>query len=377
MTLMTSIPVKSSQGNYSIMIGNHLLSQAGALIEKVPAPALSSKSSAFSRKVMVVSQAKIAKHYLSVLRNSLIAKGFCVSVHLVPDGEAAKTEKELFRLYAVLLKEGFERRDILIGLGGGVVGDLTGFAASSYLRGVCFINIGTTLLAQVDSSIGGKTGINLLEGKNLVGAFYPPKLVISDMSVLRTLPEREYKASLAEVIKYGIIRDLKLFRFLEQNVSKILARNPDALSRIVTACSRIKASVVSRDEKETKGERMILNYGHTFGHAFEQVLNYKNIMHGEAVSVGMICAARLASRLGLFSVADERRQSQLILKLGLPVSLSKFKIKLQAVLPAMNRDKKKSSGKLKFVLPDRIGHVVIRKDIPAHLIRESIELVIS
>jgi len=256
------------------------------------------------------------------------------------------------------------------GWGGGVVGDLSGYAASSYLRGVPFANIGTTLLAQVDSSIGGKTGINLREGKNLVGAFYPPKAVFSDIGTLRTLPQREFRASLAEVVKYGMIRNPQLFRDLENRAPSILAKEKSILTKVVTACARIKTQVVSRDEKETRGERMILNYGHTFGHAFEQAVRYRSIMHGEAVSIGMVCAAQLAQKLKLLSGLDVLRQTDLLKRLGLPVSIGKYRLKVQVLCQAMMYDKKRKSGKLRFILPDRIGHVVVRDDIPMHLVRK-------
>ncbi len=368
---MKIITVQSSKGSYPIFVGVNLLAKAASLLETY---ASGFKGAGLSRpKVMIVTQNPIACRHLRPVLKSFAGKRIKVYVHFVPDGEKAKSNFELFRLYKSLISKDFERRDWLFALGGGVVGDLTGFAASSYLRGVPFVNAGTTLLAQVDSSIGGKTGINLKEGKNLIGAFYPPKLVISDLEALRTLPHREFKASLAEVVKYGIIRSPQLFRLLEKEVKRVLAKDISVLLPVVALCARIKADVVSRDERETKGERMILNYGHTFGHAFEQALGFKTFVHGEAVSVGMVCAAALAVRLSLFSQANARRQFELLRGLGLPVSLTGLNLRTNAILAAMARDKKKKAGKLRFVLPEKIGRVVIREDIALAAVRKIIQ----
>jgi 3-dehydroquinate synthase len=357
---MNEIKVKSQRGAYEILIGKALLEKTGALL----------KETGLTGKAMIVVQQPAAALYLKKVTASLQAKKIEVHTHTIADGEAAKSEGELFRIFRALCDKDFERRDTLIALGGGVTGDLTGFAAASYMRGVPFVNIPTTLLAQVDSSIGGKTGINLREGKNLVGAFYPPKLVISDVSTLKTLPERELHASLAEVVKYGVIRDAKLFRFLETHADSILSKDPAALEKIVIASAAIKAGVVSRDEHETKGERMILNFGHTFGHGFEQALYYSKLLHGEAVSIGMVSAAQLAVHLKLFPKAQLERLTAVLHRLRLPVSLSGLDVDLESVLSAMNRDKKKKSGKLRFVLPVEIGKVIIRDDIPLGMVQD-------
>jgi len=377
---MKSIKVQSSAGSYGVYIGKDLVGKVGQFVrrQQLQERGLSRKNGVFKNrggalkqpggKMMVVTQAKVARHYLAPLQRSLEISGFKVVKHVVPDGEKAKSERELFRLYQVLLKNYFERSDSILALGGGVVGDLAGFCASTYMRGIRFINIGTTLLAQVDSSIGGKTGINLREGKNLVGTFYPPHLVIADIGVLKTLPMREFLSSLAEVVKYGMIRDARLFRLLESKTRAILARDSVVLGEVVAACARIKSCVVGRDEKEVKGERMILNYGHTFAHAFEQALGYQGLMHGEAVSVGMICAAHLAVLMGCFSKAEAHRQRDLLNRLKLPVSLVKFRISPEKILRAMMRDKKKNHGRLRFVLPERIGCVQVRDDVPLPLV---------
>lgn len=360
---MKKVSVRTSGGRYDIIIGTGLLSQAGSWIRRSGLTGTS--------KIMIVTQAPVYRFYGEALRRSL-TKYFEVRVHRLPDGEIAKSERELFRLYRELLRQGFERRDGLVALGGGVVGDVTGFAAATYLRGIPYVQIGTTLLAQVDSAIGGKTGINLPEGKNLAGAFYPPRLVISDAGVLKTLPDRHFRASLAEVVKYGVIRSGTLFRFLERNASKILRKDPSSLERIVEESSRIKAQVVGWDEFETRGERMILNFGHTFGHGFEQAGHYRRWLHGEAVSIGMVCAARMAARMKLFSGTEAVRIVRLLVALDLPVSL-RGSVKTSEVMRAMRHDKKKRGGRLRFVLPVRLGQVVVRDGVPDKLVQKVIE----
>ncbi|MFA6599730.1 MAG: 3-dehydroquinate synthase [Candidatus Omnitrophota bacterium] len=359
---MKVIEVKSRSGKYSVSIGRGLLARTGQILRR----------SRLSGKVMVVTQAGIWRRYGKALGQSLRLAGYPVSVCFVPDSETAKSEKELFRIHRELVRSRFERRDTMLAFGGGVVGDLTGFAAATYLRGVPFVNAGTTLLAQVDSSIGGKTGINLPEGKNLVGAFYPPQAVISDVATLGTLPERELRASLAEVIKYGVIRDAALFAFLERRASRILAGDIRLLEKIVATCAAIKAAVVGRDEFETGQERMILNFGHTFGHGFEQAGGYRKFLHGEAVALGMVCAAKLSVTLGLLKEADERRIEKLIERLGLPISSGGLGLKTRAVVRAMGRDKKIKEGRLRFVLPVRIGKVIVKGGLPSELAEKSV-----
>lgn len=359
---MKTTPVGSIRGNYKIVTGSRLLEKTGKLVSSL----------GLKGKVLIVTQEKIAGLHLKKVESSLKKSGYGTAVYLLPDGEPAKSKEELFRLFEFMLDRGFERRDAVLALGGGVTGDLSGFAASAYLRGVAFINVPTTLLAQVDSAIGGKTGINLNEGKNLVGAFYPPKLVISDIETLKTLPARELQASLAEVVKYGVIRDPKLFALLEKSAGKILNKDSRLLEMLVEASSRIKAGVVSRDEFETSGERIILNFGHTFGHGFEKAFDYRKLLHGEAVSIGMVCAAKLAVELKMFRRADAERLEDLLRAFHLPVSLSGLNAEAADILSAMMHDKKKKAGKLRFVLPVKIGKVTVRGDVPAHLIEKII-----
>ncbi len=357
---MKKIRVKSLQRPYEIWTGNGLLEKAGRL----------AAAAGLYGKAMIVTQELPARFYLAAVRKSLARHKFSVQVHFLPDGEAAKTQKELFSLYHALARHDFERRDMLVALGGGTVGDVTGFAAASYLRGVPFINIATTLLAQVDSAIGGKTGINLEEGKNLVGAFYPPRLVVSDARALKTLPDRTLRASFGEVVKYGMIRDSGLFNFLERSRDAVLCKNPAALERIVEASSRIKAGVVSRDEFETRGERMILNFGHTFAHGIEQALHYRKLFHGEAVAAGMALASRLAVELKMFPASHYERLIGVLESFRLPVTLSGLDVEADDILWAMGRDKKKKGGVLRFVLPSRIGRVEIRAGIPERKVRK-------
>jgi len=361
---MKTIQVKSAKGNYSVCVGRGLLAQTGGLVAGIFKP---------GTKLMIVSQKNLAP-YLKTILSSLSKKGFEVYSHRLPDGEIAKSGAELFRLSYELLAKGFERRDGIVAVGGGVVSDLAGFAASVYLRGIRYVNIATTLLAQVDSAIGGKTAIDLKEGKNLMGSFWPPALVISDVSVLRSLPQRELSASFGEVVKYGVIRDPELFNYLEKNCKKMLQKDLGAIEKVVLACARIKAGVVTRDELETRGERAILNYGHTFAHGIEGALGYRGLVHGEAVAIGMMMAAQLAADLGHCSQELPWRQMRLLVSMRLPVSIKKFNLKSSAILKAMMTDKKRSKGLLRFVLPRSIGKVTVEENIPPESIRKIIRL---
>lgn len=359
---MKSINVTGLRHAYRILVGKNLAARTGEFMKRLR----------LGGKVCVVTQRPVARYHLKRVIDSLCRAGFRSEVYLIPDSETAKSEKVLFGFFRYLLRLGFERGDSILALGGGVTGDLAGFAASIYMRGIAFVNLGTTLLAQVDSAIGGKTGINLAEGKNLVGSFYPPRLVLSDLEFLRTLPARQFKASLAEVVKYGMIRDPGLFERLENRVGEILAMSPGILEDMVTTSSRIKAGAVSRDEFETKGERVILNYGHTFGHAFEQLTGYGRLLHGEAVSLGMTVAARLAGLLGWIPGLVEVRQRRLLEQFGLPVSLKPFRLRAEAVIRSMAKDKKKSSGKIRFVLPRAVGRVSVCDTVQTDVLRASL-----
>ncbi len=273
-------------------------------------------------------------------------------VHLFDDAESAKNLKTVELIARRLVRAGADRKCLLLAVGGGVVGDVVGFVAASYLRGVALVQVPTTVVAQVDSSVGGKTGVNLPEGKNLVGAFYPPSLVLVDPEVLRTLPAREFRGGLAEVIKYGVIADAKLFAFLEQNMDRMLARDDQALEHVIRRSIEIKAQVVSKDERES-GLREILNYGHTFAHALESATRYKKFQHGEAVAWGMMCAALLGHETVHTPADDVARVIALVRRLGpLPEWPS---VPAQRLFALMRADKKTKFGKVRFVLSARIG----------------------
>lgn len=295
--------------------------------------------------------------------------GFATNLFVVPAGEGSKSPTQLAEIYDALAALAADRETPVIAVGGGVVGDLAGFAAATWNRGLPLVMVPTTLLAMVDSSVGGKVGINHATGKNLIGAFHQPKLVWIDTRLLNTLPERDYRSGLAEVVKYGVILDAEFFETLLPSAAPIIDRRPDVVRRIVSTSCRLKAGVVERDEFETTGLRAKLNYGHTFGHAFETVAGYGSWMHGEAVAAGMICASRLAEKLGRISEVLTLRQEQLLTTFGLPVRRDPA-WDVEAMLHAMRRDKKNAAGKLRFVLPSRLGEVELVSDVPEEMVRE-------
>jgi 3-dehydroquinate synthase len=298
---------------------------------------------------------------------SLEEAGYRPVVSTVEPGEANKTLQTVEQLYGVLLAERLERRSPVIALGGGVVGDMAGFVAATYLRGVPFVQCPTTLLAMVDSSVGGKTGVNVPEGKNLIGAFYQPILVVIDPRVLQTLPPRELRCGLAECVKHGMIRDESLFEFIRENTQAILDLDPDTLGELIRRNVEIKASVVMQDEKES-GVRAHLNFGHTFAHAIEATAGYGTIEHGEAVSLGMVAAVRTAVSMGLCEEALFTRLVELLEGAGMPVRASLAPD--AALQDAMKLDKKVADDRIRFVLPDRMGNVEIRDDVPASCVSE-------
>lgn len=344
---MKKIHVSLKERSYDILIGKGVLTRLPQALRGILE----------TRKVLLVSSPAIFKLYGKKTAQLLKKGGFEVSPLLLPEGEQAKSKEELFRIYSAALKAGLDRTSGLVALGGGAIGDVTGFAASTYLRGIAFINIPTTLLAQVDSAIGGKTAVNLPEGKNLAGTFYQPRLVVSDTDLIRSLPEREYKSSLAEVVKYGVIASPELFTFLERNVDKLLERDEKVLEKVICESAAIKARVVARDERELTGLRAILNFGHTFAHAYEKAAGFGKLLHGEAVAIGMCMASRLSQKRGLLSFREKMRIELLIMRLGLPSSPDKFKFNPKVILQAMQKDKKRKGGKIHFILAERIGHV--------------------
>lgn len=348
------IPVRSSAREYAVVFGSGILRRAAKEIL-----ALGRFSS-----VHIVSSPKVWRSVGKSIRRGL-ALANTRAVHLVNDDEAAKNLRTVEHLARSLSRSGADRKCLIIAVGGGVVGDVAGFVAATYLRGVALVHVPTTLVAQVDSALGGKTGVNLPEGKNLVGAFYPPLRVLADPDVLATLPPRQFRGGLAEVIKYGIIADPKLFAFLEKNFSAVLRRSPSALEYIIPRSVEIKARVVSKDERES-GLREILNFGHTFGHALESVTRYRRYQHGEAVAWGMMAAALLGHEAGLTPADDVSRIVSLVRRLGpLPPWP---RIPARAFIAAMRSDKKTRAGKLRFVLTPRIGTAQSYDDIPLDLV---------
>ncbi len=364
---MYKILVNLGKDSHPIFIGSRVLSQ------KLPSFL---KSVGAEGNILVVSQNRILrkhKPYISaVLKKAKMKPVF----HILPDGEVAKSQRELFRLYDAMLKSKLDRASFVIAFGGGTVGDVTGFAASTYKRGVGYIQIPTTLLAQVDSSIGGKTGINLKSGKNLAGTFYQPKAIFSDISLLKTLSKQTISDSLGEVVKYGMIQGGALYPWLEKNISKAAKGNIKILEKIVLESSKIKVFVIESDVDETQGFRDILNYGHTFGHAFEAALGYEKITHGRAVSVGMVAACEMAYRLGFIKRNVLDRQLRLIQSAGLPTSLKGMRLKPKAVAKYFLVDKKVRKGEVKFILPQSIGELAAVKGISPSLIEEILKTVL-
>lgn len=299
--------------------------------------------------------------YADKLGDQLTDDEWEVHLFTVDAGEQSKSGDVAQELWEVMLQEGADRKSIVLAIGGGVVGDLAGFVAATFARGLDFFQVPTTLLAQVDSSVGGKVGINLPGAKNMVGAFWQPRGVLIDVDVLSTLPDREYRAGLAEVVKYGVILDADFFEYLEQHVDAINAHDPEVLTYVVERCCRLKADVVEQDEREISGLRAVLNYGHTFAHAFETAGEYGLLLHGEAVAIGMECAARLAHRMGRIDEEFISRQTALLKALHLPTEVPDFDG--DELVRIMRRDKKSDEGRLRFVLPTKLGHVELVKDV--------------
>ena len=342
---MQTLTVSLAERSYPIHIGAGLCTQAQLIPEKL-----------LQGKAVVITNDTVAPLYLESVLSGLRASGAeCLPI-VLPDGEAYKSWETLNKIFDELLSHRCERKTPLIALGGGVVGDLTGFAAATYQRGVPFIQIPTTLLAQVDSAVGGKTAINHPLGKNMVGAFYQPQVVIADMDTLRTLPPRELAAGLAETIKYGFIRDPQFLDWLEKNIERLNAREPEALAYAVERSCQNKAEVVANDERET-GERALLNFGHTFGHAIETGMGYGAWLHGEAVAAGMVMAARFSEKLGLIGKSDVQRVVDILLRAKLPVDAPA--LGAERYLDLMGHDKKVEGGKIKFILLRKPGEAYI------------------
>lgn len=356
---MRTLSVALDARSYPIHIGTGLLADPGLIL-----PYLKTK------RVAVITNTVVGPLYLAPFVAGLRERGLRVTEIVLPDGEAHKDWPTLNLIFDGLLGERCDRSTTLIALGGGVVGDMVGFAAASYQRGVPFIQVPTTLLSQVDSSVGGKTAINHPLGKNMIGAFYQPRLVLADIATLNTLPDRELKAGLAEVIKYGLIRDLPFLEWIEANLERLLARDADALAEAVERSCRNKAEVVAADETE-QGERATLNLGHTFGHAIETGLGYGEWLHGEAVAAGAVMAAELSHRLGWITEADVARVRRIHERAGLPVKGAP--LGADRYLELMAHDKKVSDGTLRLVLLKAIGKAVISAEASTAEIRATIE----
>lgn len=339
------VPVALQQNGYQIHIG-----QSG--LEDLPDLFASSLG---TRHVVVISDENVAAHYLNPVTQGLSRAGNRVDSIVVAPGEKSKSIDQANQLWQRMMELKSDRSSVVVALGGGVVGDLAGFIAATFMRGVPLVQIPTSLLAQVDSSVGGKTGVNLPQGKNLVGSFLQPQFVLISAATLRTLDEANFRAGMAEVVKYGVIMDEAFFGWLEQHVDAINDRDEKVLTQLIAKCCQCKASVVEEDERETTGRRAILNYGHTFGHAIESVYGYGSYLHGEAISIGMTCAARLAVDLSWIDSRDLDRQTQLLSALGLPVESPEGR--RDELLAAMKRDKKSSGGQVQLILPERIGQV--------------------
>ena len=320
-----------------------------------------------ARHAVLITDTNVQEPHATDAAESLGQKIAKVDLIALEPGEASKSVEMASGLWNGLLELGADRRTVVVAVGGGVVGDLAGFVAATYARGIGFFQVPTTLLAQVDSSVGGKVGIDLPAAKNMVGAFLQPMGVLIDTSTLATLPDRDYKAGFGEVVKYGVILDAQLFDQLEADVPQLLARDPAVLARVVARCCRLKADVVEQDEREETGLRAILNYGHTFGHALETLTGYGTYLHGEAVAIGMLCASRLAERLGRVDAQFTARQRRLLESLGLPVDLPD--LDPEQVLATMLHDKKTEHGRLRIILPTRMGNVELVGDIDAGDVR--------
>ena len=356
---MLCVNVELQERRYPILIGNGLLQDERSYPVKR------------GERVMIVTNPTVAQFYLDTVTFALKKRGCEVDHVLLPDGEKYKTLESLNLIFTALLQGNHGRDTTIIALGGGVIGDVAGFAAASYQRGVRLIQIPTTLLSQVDSSVGGKTAVNHELGKNMIGAFYQPSMVIIDTHTLDTLPKREVNAGLAEVIKYGAILDYEFFEWLEAHIDELVALNNESLQHCIARCCQIKADVVARDETE-KGDRALLNLGHTFGHAIETHLGYGNWLHGEAVSTGMMIAAALSEQLGDISVADVSRLEKLLARANLP-TLSPDSMQPEDYLPHMMRDKKVLAGKLRLVLLKSLGQAYIATDTDKDLVLNAIK----
>jgi 3-dehydroquinate synthase len=361
-----TVSVQLGNRSYAIKIAPGLIDQLGRGCARLKLGA----------RCAIITDTNVGRRFAKAAFNSLVTTGFSPSLIVVPAGETAKSLKTVQTCYDLLAAHRLERKSFIVALGGGVVGDLAGFVAATYLRGIAFVQVPTTLLAQVDSSVGGKVGVNLKAGKNLVGAFYQPRLVLCDLDTMRTLPEREFRAGLAEVIKYGIIYDARLFAQLERDLPKLLRREPQTLAAVIARCCEIKADIVGQDETEN-GLRAILNFGHTIGHAIENISGYGKFLHGEAIAIGQVVTAKLSSGLMGLSGNDAGRIRDLFKRAGLPVGIKLSIPRRRKLFAAMRLDKKVSGGEIKFVLARKIGNVTWGQRVPENLINRALDEIAS
>ena len=358
----TIVHVDLSERTYDIEIAAGNLSGAGRFV----------RSRCDAQYAIVITDEHVEFPHAEAVGNSLLESDMDVDILIAEAGEPSKSVTVAETMWENLVDLGTDRKTIVLAVGGGVIGDLAGFVAATFARGLSFFQVPTTLLAQVDSSVGGKVGINLPGGKNMVGAFWQPRGVLIDTDVLRTLPDREYRAGLAEVVKYGVILDPEFFAYLENSLDGLKQRAPDVMRYIVARSCELKAAVVQQDERETTGHRAILNFGHTFCHAIETVSGYDQLLHGEGVSIGMVCAARLAGAMERVDDSFVSRLRDLLVQLELPVDVPD--LDHDKLLAAMQRDKKAEHGQLRFVLPTRIGNVELVPDVPPELARKALSV---
>lgn len=356
----TLVRVALSDRSYDIEIGADRLASAAGFVT----------ARRRCTHAVVIADQSVADTHAAKVAESFRQAGIRIDLFKVPSGEGNKTLASAERMWNAMVAAKADRKTIVVAVGGGVIGDLAGFVAATYTRGVSFVQIPTTLLAHVDSSVGGKVGVNLPQAKNMLGAFWQPLAVLIDTNTLKTLPEREYRSGLAEVVKYGVILDADFFGYLEEHAAALNERDPTTLRHVIARCCQLKAEVVAADEREETGLRAVLNYGHTFCHAIEAVAGYGQFLHGEAVSLGMMCAARLAERLGRIGPELRQRQWQLLTALRLPVNLPAFDN--SALIAAMQHDKKVEYGQLRFILPSRMGHVELVGNVPAQEVQATL-----
>lgn len=360
---MPQVKVDLGERSYAILIERGLISKLGALVRQ----ALPS-----AQRALIITDTNVSQHYGEKVRATLESAGLTVHKATVPAGEPSKSLAQAYSLYSSCIKAGLERSSVIIALGGGVIGDLAGFVAATYLRGIPFIQVPTTLLALVDSSIGGKTGVDLPEGKNLVGAFHQPSLVLADLDTLATLPPRELAAGMAEIVKHAVIRDAGFLRYLESQTDEILGLDPGVMGAVVERNCQIKGEVVAADERES-GLRAILNFGHTVGHAVEASMGFGGWLHGECVAVGMIAATALAEEMQVLQEPELRvRLERLLQRLGLPIRLPEG-VTAASLNELMMRDKKVEGGRIRWVLPVRAGEVTVTPDVTPAAVQRAID----